>query len=362
MNRMRQDALLRKVDEHRPQLESLAYDSTSSSAERRRAVGLLAWARCGNQSMVCRVSGRARSTQQRSLARFELDGVAGLANKSTNRHRRPTGELAAVLARLPELAALTPQDFGWQRPTWTRELFCAQLLAELNVVMSPEHVGRLLRRVGCRLVRPKPAIRLAPADKDAQLATLAATIAALPADEPVVYEDECDIHLNPKSGPDWTPAGKRKVLMTPGQNEKRYLAGALNKKTNEIVIISSNRKSSNLFIALVQELMLRYADAPKVHVVLDNYIIHKSKKSLAAVAAYGERLQCHFLPPYCPEGNAIERLWLDVHANVTRNHRHTEVDMVLDDALNYIDARDGRGSRAVAKLRAIPAELRFGAI
>ncbi|MFP2924295.1 hypothetical protein ACLESO_03555 [Pyxidicoccus sp. 3LG] len=29
----------------------------------------------------------------------------------------------------------------------------------------------------------------------------------------------------------------------------------------------------------------------------------------------------HFLPPYCPEGNRIERLWLDLHANVTRNHR-----------------------------------------
>ena len=29
----------------------------------------------------------------------------------------------------------------------------------------------------------------------------------------------------------------------------------------------------------------------------------------------------HFLPPYCPDDNRIERVWLDLHANVTRNHR-----------------------------------------
>ena len=29
----------------------------------------------------------------------------------------------------------------------------------------------------------------------------------------------------------------------------------------------------------------------------------------------------HFLPPYCPDANRIERVWQDLHANVTRNHR-----------------------------------------
>lgn len=27
-----------------------------------------------------------------------------------------------------------------------------------------------------------------------------------------------------------------------------------------------------------------------------------------------------FLPPYCPDHNKIERVWQDLHANVTRNH------------------------------------------
>lgn len=32
----------------------------------------------------------------------------------------------------------------------------------------------------------------------------------------------------------------------------------------------------------------------------------------------GERRLSHF---YCPESNRIERTWLELHANVTRNHR-----------------------------------------
>ena len=52
----------------------------------------------------------------------------------------------------------------------------------------------------------------------------------LPEDEVAVYEDEVDIHLNPKIGLDWMVTGQQKEVLTPGQNEKRYLAGALNAK------------------------------------------------------------------------------------------------------------------------------------
>lgn len=48
-----------------------------------------------------------------------------------------------------------------------------------------------------------------------------------PPDEPVLYVDEVDIHLNPKVGRDGCLPGQRRVVVTPGNNQKRYLAGAL---------------------------------------------------------------------------------------------------------------------------------------
>jgi hypothetical protein len=44
--------------------------------------------------------------------------------------------------------------------------------------------------------------------------------------EALFYEDEVDIHLNPRPGPDWMMRGRQKWVRTPGKNEKRYIASA----------------------------------------------------------------------------------------------------------------------------------------
>jgi hypothetical protein len=46
----------------------------------------------------------------------------------------------------------------------------------------------------------------------------------------VVFEDEVDVHLNPIIGLDWMNRGHQKTVLTPGQNQKLYVAGALNDK------------------------------------------------------------------------------------------------------------------------------------
>lgn len=134
MDRMKEEGLARKVMDASEQLDALANSPASSSAERRRALGLLNWARCRNQSAVARVTGRARSTQQRTLKAFDQFNIGGLRNRRTNARRQAAGLADTVGARLVELAAHTPQDYGWQRPTWTRELFCAELKEKFGIV------------------------------------------------------------------------------------------------------------------------------------------------------------------------------------------------------------------------------------
>ncbi len=56
--------------------------------------------------------------------------------------------------------------------------------------------------------------------------------------------------------------------------------------------------------------------------ILDNYGIHSSHLVQRALTEeFGGRIVLHFLPPYSPKHNRIERLWRELHANVTRNHR-----------------------------------------
>jgi putative transposase len=52
--------------------------------------------------------------------------------------------------------------------------------------------------------------------------------------EALVFADELDIHLLPKVGCAWMPKGTQLAVMTPGQNHKHDLAGALDLSTGAL--------------------------------------------------------------------------------------------------------------------------------
>ncbi len=151
--------------------------------------------------------------------------------------------------------------------------------------------------------------------------------------------DEVDLHLNPRIGPDWMLPGTQREVMTPGQNEKRHLAGAYDPVHQRLVYVTGDRKASWLFLNLLRALLDAYRWARRIHLILDNYIIHKSRLTRAWLGHHGDKLRLHFLPPYCPNENKIERLWLDLHANVTRNHRCRTIDELLCAVHGYLGRR-----------------------
>ena len=73
--------------------------------------------------------------------------------------------------------------------------------------------------------------------------------------------------------------------------------------------------------------------------MLDNYRIHSSRITRQALAGFGGRIVPHFLPPYCPTESKIERLWQDLHANVTRNHRCPDMNALMLQVRHYLRQR-----------------------
>lgn len=59
---------------------------------------------------------------------------------------------------------------------------------------------------------------------------------------------------------------------------RNCLAGALHGQTGQIVYVGGERKTSDLFIALLEKLKGQYRRAKSILLVVDNYIIHKSKR------------------------------------------------------------------------------------
>jgi transposase len=121
-----------------------------------------------------------------------------------------------------------------------------------------------------------------------------------------------------------------------GDQREMYLAGALDVRTGLLTWVERERKTSALFIALLGRLRADYHKATRIHVILDNYRIHDSKITQAALQGLGGRIRRHFLPPYCPKENQIERVCEDLHANVTRNHTCRTIDALMMEVREYL--------------------------
>ena len=278
----------------------------------------------------------------RVLARFRECGIAGLYDRREDNGTLKLDE--GYLSLLYDLVDDSPQDYGYPRPTWTRELL-ARLMRELTGTgVHPATMSRALKLNKARRGRPRPRVNCPwpRRDRELRLAAIRAVVENPPAGQAAVYLDEVDVHLNPKIGPDWMNRGTQKQVLTPGTNQKRYLCGAMDARTGLLTWVKGEKKNSLLFVAMLRKLPEAYPHAKVVHVVLDNYRVHTSKISRAAVADLGGRVVLHFLPPYCPDDNRIERVWLDLHANVTRNHRCGDMGELMRQVVAYLVARNRR--------------------
>ena len=92
-----------------------------------------------------------------------------------------------------------------------------------------------------------------------------------------------------------------------------------------------------------------YPQAKRVHLIVDNYSIHKSQFTKLILASCDGKVRLHFLPPYCPDENRIERVWLDLHANVTRNHQCANMDDLMKEVRRWLRTESKRLTKKYAE-------------
>lgn len=261
-----------------------------------------------SRNAAAREVGCVPSTAVRIVARFESRGEAAVMDgRSENGQPKVDDDVRAGICKILEQS---PPDFGFARPTWTLELLVRVVNQALKITLSVGHLWKILRRLRVRWGRPRPVVRCPwqAAHRAARLAKLRRLATRCRSDEVVLYGDEADLHLNPKIGFDWMLPGTQREVVTPGKNEKRHIAGAYDPLHQRLVYVTGDRKASWLFLNLLRALLDAYPWVRRIHLILDNYVIHKSRVTLAWLARFGEKIRLHFLPPHCPNENRIERL------------------------------------------------------
>jgi putative transposase len=281
----------------------------------------------------------SRSSVYRTMRAYR-EGTLGWKHGDHGRLMPPmrTTVLLPTLRRsLLALLKAPPRAYGWCRTRWSCATLALTLPAKRGIIVSAETMRRWLHEVGWVWKRAK----LVAKDDDSQRVTRLARIRwvfeQLKFCEVMVFADELDIQLLPKVGCAWMPKGTQLAVMTPGQNQKHYLAGALELTTGTLHHCLGPRKTNALFRDLLTCLDERYpADRyTRLYVVVDNYKIHKANAVEQWLATH-PRVTLLFLPTYCPQANPIERAFGDVHDCCTRNHRRTRLAALVADVEDHV--------------------------
>lgn len=253
--------------------------------------------------------------------------------------RIPRAAPGWVFVVLTWLGGLTPRAFGFFRSRWTCSVLAVLLWEQQQVRKSPETIRRQLHRQNYVWRRPRPV--LAPVDPayDRKVCEIQQLLRTLPADETAVFQDEVDVHLNPKIGSMWMPRGEQAEVETPGNNVKRHLAGSLVWRTSTLIVSPpGKRRNTALFLDHLDDLRRRLRTYRKIHVVCDNAAFHKSRAVQKYLDKWEHRIELHYLPTYAPETNPIERVWWHLHETITRNHQCATIEELLAEVYDWFAA------------------------
>jgi transposase len=292
--------------------------ATSDVREKERLQVVL-WSTAGRHTLedLARLAGRARSTIQIWLDRFEAGGVARvLERESPPGQSSPIGE-PKVQAELKAGLKSGRWRTAGQVAAWLKEAHGIERAAKSIYRWLGKANGALRVPRPAHVLQNPPAAAAFRAELEQRLEKL-----ALPKDKPVKIwvADESRFGLHTQSRRCWALRGQRVVIPQQQRYEWEYVYGALEVLAGDAqfrFMPSVNLDFSRDFLQQIAA-----SDPCAEHVVIwDQAGFHPH----AGAAALPERIHLLPLPPYSPELNPIEGLWDQVQ-DVTCNQRYTSLD------------------------------------
>lgn len=150
--------------------------------------------------------------------------------------------------------------------------------------------------------------------------------------EPILFMDAVHPTQSTKLSCGWIRKGGRKTIETTGSRTRMNIIGALSlsdiARTVARDYASINARTiCEFFIAVRQTYPVRQ----KIHLILDGAPYHRA--SLVQDWAVVMNIELHYLPPYSPNLNPIERLWKVMNEHV-RNNRYFATAKAFREAIN----------------------------
>ncbi|WP_110410713.1 IS630 family transposase [Vibrio rumoiensis] len=151
--------------------------------------------------------------------------------------------------------------------------------------------------------------------------------------EPILFMDAVHPSQATKITYGWIRKGEDKVIETTGSRTRLNFVGALNLTDISTTVTESYETIDSESIARFFWKLKKahYPLEQKIHVILDGAGYHRSQ--LVKDFARMLNIELHYLPPYSPNLNPIERLWKVMHEHA-RNNVYFPTKASFKDAIN----------------------------
>jgi transposase len=140
-----------------------------------------------------------------------------------------------------------------------------------------------------------------------------------PEDEPILFGDSVHPTQSTVLSHGWIKKGKEHHIPTTGMRTRVNITGAINLETVEVFHREFEKVNAGSFVEFLKVMETEwYPGSPKIHFIVDRGSCHTSRQVKEYLQA-GSRIVLHYLPPYSPNLNPIERLWKIMHEYVSNN-------------------------------------------
>ncbi len=142
-------------------------------------------------------------------------------------------------------------------------------------------------------------------------------VAETPANEPILFMDSAHPTMATKVVCGWIKKGVDKPIAQTASRTWMNVMGAIELSSMNVVSCRLDYVNGETTVAFFDQLKAAYPVAPSIHIILDQSGYHRSQ--LVREEALKRNIVLHYLPPYSPNLNPIERLWKVMNENVRNN-------------------------------------------
>ncbi|MBW2986905.1 IS630 family transposase, partial [Candidatus Woesearchaeota archaeon] len=183
----------------------------------------------------------------------------------------------------------------------------------------------------------KPAVVPGKADKQAQeqwIKEYQELKNSLSLDEAICFIDGVHPTHNTKLAYGWIQKGKRKEILTNTGRQRINLSGAIDIISKKVLIREDLTLNASSTIEFLKQVEAAYPHVRRIHVFCDNARYYRNKDVQKYIK--NSKLEMHFLPPYSPNLNPIERLWKFVNEKVLYNKYYEKFSDFKEAVLGFL--------------------------